>query len=497
MASNAATRRILNAVELAGINVVEVSDDVYGILPHDVDGFRAIIGNQPHFQYFLNRDMRLRRKVINDSGDGVWVLYKAGTAQWYRKLFETMAKATLKTNIPMGATAYGVPGQQTWSFSVDVESSRINPAVYPDEPSAFGAAQPYGDAFTKYIERQLGVYHFGFAHTLPTTVTTDVLVNGWSVPSYSLSGRIDKPAANPNQIQVQGKVDMYGTTASTYVGELVSPEYVMICGPSTAYYGEFIAGLDVILGDPTEIADRIEAVVAHTKAEGAPADAAEVTKALADMRSLKGYVVAFRGSAIIDIATLWRRASVGGTMTLATMPIVEGVITEESRAKGIAEWVSESWCLTTWTLDSLDDGVIAAMQMSTLPLTYRYKSDTEVHVADGEGTVAMSYGSASVALVAAKRAGRTVGVQSSPLNPASGANATWDDLVNLVTGTLVGQPSVGDVWDNIDDLTGSMCLRMIQEPDYDSSEEMLVLPTLSPQAMWTSYAREVVATEGA
>lgn len=73
MASNIATKRLIDRLQ-PSVGAVEIADDIWVCPANKVSEVRAVLADQPHFLYFLDRGIKADEFSMNGDGQKFWVL---------------------------------------------------------------------------------------------------------------------------------------------------------------------------------------------------------------------------------------------------------------------------------------------------------------------------------------------------------------------------------------------------------------------------------------
>lgn len=480
MASNTATLRLLARLP-SSIPVVQIADDVFAVSPEHEAAIRHALRNQPQIAYFLDRRL-YASEVRLGVADKAWVLHRdeaipgsLAMIHCARESDETVvATHTADNRVPFGVTASSVTGE--W-FGTKGDSYG-GPYQIQQGLRFSSRSKMYGPYC---IDRMLvwktsESLPYGYAGSInPGMIISSV---PWTVP------------CDPKKI----------TVTDSSPGMSLRTKYLVIAGPAVCEYAEFLPGFEFVVGDYVDIAERVEAVVTHMRADpGLPPSAKDkltgLDEAIVNMKAKAGAkLVAFRGSSDFDPLFLWPTASamVGGDMS-KVVPDGE-VVTEASLTEGRASWASGNWCVSALDKGFSVDAVREVVAASG-PVTFTASTAGKCHLNNGLGTVSVEL-TALVELVCAYRlSGVQVTVNDSRVDIdaidkpiyaeakrlAEKADFTADDVPDSLNEAALG------------DLLGeAICSRLLTKAVFTPNEEALILPTLSPQYFWTKFARERV-----
>lgn len=481
MASNAATLRLLGRLP-PEISVVQIADDVFAVDPLHEEAVRYAFRSQPQIAYFLNRRL-YASEVRLGIADKAWVLHRDEAVPGAL----AMINCAKETN---GTTIATQPADVRIPYVVAASSIK---------GEWFGTKGMYGGGLPYEL---LGGLRFSSRSRSYGPYNVDKMLE-WrtSEPPPRGHGVSINPAAIESSSPWSAPCDPQRVTVTDVSPSMsLRTKYLVIAGPAVCEYAEFLPGFEFVVGDYVDVAERVEAVISHLRADPAlPAAAkdklAGLDKAVADMKAKAGAkLVAFRGSSEFEPLFFWPTASamIGGDMS-KIVPDGE-VITESSLAEGRSSWASSDWCVS-----ALDKGfsvdAVREVAASSGPVTFTASTAGKCHLRNGLGTVSVDL-TALVELVCAyKLSGVSVTVDDSRVDIDALDRPIYDEAKRLAAKTNFTADDVPTTLNEaqLGDLLGeAICSRLLTKAVFTRDEEALVLPTLSPQYFWTKYARERV-----
>lgn len=525
MASNLATQRYLGRLPNY-VRTVEVADDVYAV-PEDQVGIVRQTLNQPQILYFLHRDFRADEVVMNAIGDKGWVL-RPRTAGVQTGLSLCNSAVTRTRRVKYTDAMASDANHPDWFVhgAVSVTATFSIQTVVEKEFRNWGIEFSYATVEFVITERFIGPTPYGESERLDTAFSaaaTGVTIPNWShersnvVTVEAVAGI--NATINPDTNLKLGPT-MTARRSSAY-SEVSRPprlaalraglrtDMVVIAGPSTLDWAEFVPGFSFVAASYPLVADRMLVPVSHfkTKASHPAAEVAKMEEAAARMKEkTDASLVLFRGQVGFNPLTLWKDGStvvtLGGGQPdgIDSVPEDGEVVTAANKARGKSEWDSNKWLVTAVSGAELGDAIVASISSGTAPLVVTYRPDAS-HLADGEGIVSVSNDDLTRVSNDLRRAGRTVtaaATTEATIFKSEIEKQTWLDFVaSLNTPVQERQETAGKALSSGDDgrVGEAVCVRLLSDPAFDPKEELMISPILSPQGFWTSYAREAAPAQ--
>lgn len=524
MPSNLATQRYLARLPDL-VPCVEIADDVYAV-PEEYVGIVRQTLNQPQVLYFLNRNFRADEVLMNVIGDKGWVL-RPQSAGVQTELSLRNSAVNKKRVVRYTDAMKNNSEHPDWFVHgcVSVEAVYNIQTVVEAEYRNWGIAFSFATVEFHVVERYIGPVPYGESERLTTAY--DAAATGVSIPNWShgQSGVVtveEVPARlaliTPNSNLKLGPA--MSASRSSAISLTQSPprrsalssglrtDLVVIAGPSTLDWAEFVPGFSFVVASYPLVAERMLVPVAHfkSKASHPAAQIAKMESAAAAMSEKTGAsLILFRGQEDFNPLTLWKDGStivtLGGGQPTGIMSVPEDgtVITAANKARGKAEWDSHKWLVSAANEAGVADAIVSSLASGTLPLTMTYRPDAS-HLTDGEGTVSVPNSDLRSVVDKLRRTGRTV--NAVPTTDVTSFGSEADKRLWLDFYATLSQP-VGDAPPAVttalvagdDGRVGeAVCVRLLSDPIFDPKEELMVVPILSPQGFWTTYAREPAAS---
>lgn len=493
MASNGATIRLLRRFEDVRASVVEIADDVFAIPEGMVDTVRTRFANQPQVLYFLDRNIRADEFYLNSVGDKGWALRPADASPvTTTAMFNAMTPRLVDAGSPK-TSVISAAGFTDMSLKLEAITYKESSGVPPAKHKVVGT---YSKGVMEGHQRKLGPYPLGATLRVQVDARPPTETQGFASVTYNAD--LDIVKNNPGLVDKNSTSLKFSPPHSTVTRQDdLRKGLVVICGPALCDYAEFLPGFEWVIGDFVDVADRIQAVLNGVRAEhGSGVDFTKAEAALVAMREKKGAkIIAFRGSPDFDPLLMWPDTAMIPGLSFATLEADEEFTTPEKLEEAKADWFSGRWMLTAVdpndSLDLVTEG-LSVVKPGTV-YTIKPSGDSTVNVGTGDGLTSVSIDRLPRLVAALLSAGAVIEWKENEsfwfTNPsfdktgylAAKAAKAGDELP---AGGVTQPFFVGD------HIGEALCARLLAEPVVTKSEELLIIPTLSPQYFWTKYARE-------
>lgn len=485
MASNIATQRIISRLPET-IPRAEIADDIWVVPAAAAAELRALLEDQPHFIYFLDRGITANEFAINLEGDKVWVLKSADfpspgeplIPRFAREVKSEVALTTRPETLSWTAKGGVVASSHllcpTATFARTDWATSVGPdwsMSYPHGGKAviwakmFGSV-PIGPSVTMALD--------GAAHTTAQAWESAIYPEHLTAPYKSTGSGIWAPR-------------MVAVSSTAVPTENLKKDWIMLTGPSGLDYGEVFDSFTFVLSRASTVAERMRTVVAFAKTKPNAPDCTEVEKAMADLEATESLILAFKGSADVDPVHMWPEAR-GAVESMAGIEPDGESVTAESKASGVRQWLARRWCVTAVKESLVQDEILEVLSGSG-PVTVKRSGPLSVHVDDGEGIIELAFQTARSVIRNALAAGRTVTYIASAFDdPLQHPQEEWLELKL----TSAAEPVESSLAQSIPE---AICTRLITPPMFSDKEELVMLPIVSPQSMWSDYARAAPSEE--
>lgn len=506
---NGATLRVVEKLAAGGVSVIEIGSDIWAVRAAELSAAKALIPNQPHFNYYLSRDVRASQFYVGPTK--VWVVHVGpGTARApLAFLWASVERKSLKTSVftePEQVTVYGVGGAKCRAeFKNFYHNAVGGPQVETFMVDTTFVYEKKVGTYVDYSEGKFGSLVVGQKFTFSnqegadsdTKSAADILsepYGGYIPPGQSRDGKFAWSPA-PGERSRNGS----SITPSAYDTDLLK-DLVVFCGPPCADYGEVYPDFSWFGAKATTLAARMRAVIEGTKSR-VKGDSTKVEKALDDLETSGAVFYSFRTQGTraldpIDFLPQTKRLirSFGSIRPDGTD------VTQSSIERGLTDFYSGKWMLSAVSRSNVAEAIMSTAAKLT-NATIRTSSLTEAHLSDGAGTVNMTFEDLVPVVSGMMRGGATIDFQDGNFAAQEGFNIEgWTALKELrVTAEVPVESEAGVAPDfgtnDFANLFGEgVIARLALEKLFDKQEELLMLPLLSPQFMWTRYARDSVNT---
>lgn len=506
---NGATMRVVDKLVAGGVKVLEIGSDVWAIPAAELDAAKALIPNQPHFNYYLARDVRASQFYVGPTK--VWVVHVGpGTARaplafmWaavHKKSFETSVFSE-----PEQVTVYSLGNAKERTEFKDFYRylyGGVHSETFMVDDS-HNYEKKVG-AFVDYSEGKFGSLVVGQKFTFSNQQGADSDIKSVAnVLAEPYGGYIPNGQTRDGKFTwalAPGSRTRYGSSLppSAHDTDLLK-DLVVFCGPPCADYGEVYPDFSWFGAKATTLAARMRAVIQGTKGR-VKGDAAKVEKALDDLEASGAVFYSFRTEGTraldpIDFLPQTKRLirSFGSIRPDGTD------VTQASIERGLTDFYSGKWMLSAVNRSNVAEAIISTASKMT-NATIRTSSLTEAHLSDGAGTANMTFGDLVPVVAGLLRGSATIDFQDGNFAAQEGFDLEgWNTLKDMRAPTepdAEAEPGPAPEFGSADfaNLFGEgVIARLALEKLFDKQEELLMLPLLSPQFMWTRYARDSVNT---
>lgn len=493
MSNNIATLQIVAILNAANIETENPADNVFTIDPSDVDDARLILASQPHFLYFLDRGVKVRKYVLSDdiSADATKETYGYRLARPDVSFSTNGWEAWIKsTNSPLlsGATGPSFEGTAYLTSKAFVRNYVRWWGVPLRDNATSQETADYNSMVNNagfVIHQALNIEH----RTLLTSPVGTRVTYSWEgtqgdlqlqYPKGAYKGPVstkDLPAGNEGWNVPTGRY-----------GKLVS-ERVMVAGPPCVDYGEILPTFEWYSGHVSTVAARMRAASAYA-ATLRVTDYEEFDARLQEMVDTDSNLVVFRNRGLADPLSLWPTAQ---SLNLTLDKVVpEGeLITAASIAAGKAEWSSKKWMLSVVNAAGADAG-ISELAAGTTTVIVKPSGYTSAHVTTAANfTTDVPFSALDTVLANLYAAGRVVEFQDNTwtTNPLFDSTQ-WQTFVSMSPSDAPAEYDVTYGSSDFNSLLGEAVVARLVTPAYVSSrEELTVVPFLCPDFIWAGYAR--------
>lgn len=525
MPSNLATQRYMARLP-SSIPCVEVADDVYAVPEDYIDIVRQTL-NQPQVHYFLSRNFRADEVLMNGIGDKGWVL-RPQSAGLQTELSLRNSAVNKKRIVRYTDAMEADDNHPDWFVHgcVSVEAVYNIQTVVEIDFHNWGIEFSYATVEFHIVERYIGPIPYGESERLNPAY--DAAATGVSIPNWSngLSGVVTVEKAAGKLAYVTPDRNLKPGPAMTArkssaislsnqrpprrsaLSENLRTKLAVIAGPSTLDWAEFVPGFSFVAASYPLVAERMLVPVTHFKSKASypAAEIAKMESAAAAMSEKTGAsLILFRGQEDFNPLTLWKDGStivtLGGGEPKGIMSVPEDgtVVTAANKARGKTEWDSHKWLVSAVNEAGVGDAIASSLASGTLPLTVTYRPDAS-HLADSEGTVSVPNSDLRSVVDKLRRAGRTVSAvpttDATSFGSAADKQLWLDFYATLSQPVSEASPAVTTALVSGDDgrVGEAVCVRLLSDPIFDPKEELMIVPILSPQGFWTTYARESAAS---
>lgn len=493
MSNNIATLQIMSILNAAHIDTENPADNVFTISPSDVDDARLILASQPHFLYFLDRGVKVRKYVLSDDASA------------------DVTKETYGYRLVRSDVTFSTDGWEVWTKSTDTElfSGKTG-------PSFEGDAYLTSKAFVRDYERWWGAPLRDGATSQETADYNSMVENAGFVIHQSLNIEHRKLLGSPvgtrvtyswegvaGDLKLQYPAGCYKGPISTNdlpagdwgwnvptrrYGKLVS-ERVMVAGPPCVDYGEILPTFEWYSGHVSTVAARMRAASAYA-ATLRVTDYEEFDARLQEMVDTDSSLVVFRNRDLVDPLALWPTAQ---SLNLTLDKVVpEGeLITAASIAAGKEEWRSKKWMLSVVNATGADAGISELVAGETTVIV-KPSGYTSAHVTTAASfTTDVPFSALDTVLTNLYAAGRVIEFQDNTwtTNPLFDSTQ-WQAFVSMSPSDAPAERDVTYGSEDFNSLLGEAVVARLVTPAYVSSrEELTVVPFLCPDFIWAGYAR--------
>lgn len=493
MNNNIATLQIMSILNAASIGTENPADNVFTIDPSDVNDARRILANQPHFLYFLDRGVKVRKYVLSDD------------------ISADVTKETYGYRLARSDVSFSTNGWEVWT-----KSTKDELLSGAKGPSFEGTAYLTSKAFVRSYSRWWGL-HLKEGATQQETDDYNSMVNdhGFTIQqSLNIERRalLATPVGTrvtyswrcgPDVIEPNYPAGCYKGPISTKdhpagnegwnaptgrYGELVN-ERVMVAGPPCVDYGEILPTFEWYSGHVSTVAARMRAACAHAAALRV-ADFEEFDAHLQKMVDTDSNLVVFRNRDLADPLTLWPTAQ---SLNLTLDKVVpEGeLITAASITAGKEEWRSKKWMLSVVNAAGADAGISELVAGETTVIV-RPSGYASAHVTTAANfTTDVPFSALDTVLTNLYAAGRVIEFQDNTWTTNPLFNSTqWLAFVSMSPSDAPAEYDVTYGSQDFNSLLGEAVVARLVTPAYVSSrEELTVIPFLCPDFIWAGYAR--------
>lgn len=507
---NGASLRVVSILEGGDVQVMELGSDVWAIRPNALTAAKALIPNQPHFNYYLARDVRASQFYVGPTK--VWVLHIGpGTAKApMANMWAAQEKKSVDTSVFFPQTeeidVYSVAGA-----AGRVELKNFHPYVFGGTYSSTfmvdraTVSEVKVRASVEYTEGKFGSLvvgeHFRFSNYFGASSDIrsedDVLSEpyGGYIPLDQTRDGKKAWARAPGQRLRKGDP----LKPLDQPNDLLK-DMVVFCGPPCADYGEIYPDFAWFGAKATTLVARMRAVINGTKGriKGSPA---EVEQALTSFENSGAVIYSFRTDGTraldpLDFLPQTKRL----IRSFGSLRPNGAEVTEASIEKGLTDFYSKKWLVSAINHTNVASAILSTASKMT-SATIRTSSLSEAHLSDGAGTINASFDQLTPIVAGMLKGGATIDFQDGNFAAQEGFDAEgWQALKDLRApepGTPEPEQEQGPAPDfgtsEFANLFGEgLIARLATANLFDKDEELLLLPLLSPQFMWTRFARDSV-----
>lgn len=507
---NSASLRVVSILEGDGVEVMELGSDVWAINPGELAAAKALIPNQPHFNYYLARDVRASQFYVGPSK--VWVIHIGpGTA---KAPMANMWAAHMKKSVT--TSVFFPQAEEVNVYSMTGAASRVECKSF--YPYVFGGvhsetfmidratvSEVKVRASVEYTEGKFGSLivgeHFRFwtdyGASSDIRSEDDVLSEpypGYIPPGQTRDGK-KAWASAPGERQIRG----LSLTAQDRPDDLLK-DMVVFCGPPCVDYGEIYPDFTWFGAKATTLVTRMRAVINGTKSRinGSPA---KVEQALTNFENSGAVIYSFKTDGTRDLDPIdFLPQTKRLIRSFGSIRPNGAEVTEASIEKGLTDFYSKKWLVSAINHTNVASAILSTASKAT-SATIRTSSLSEAHLSDGAGTINVSFDQLTPIVTGMLKGGATIDFQDGNFAAQEGFDAEgWQALKQLrapepgmTEPEQVQGPAPDFGTSEFANLFGEgLIARLATANLFDKDEELLLLPLLSPQFMWTRFARDSV-----